>query len=316
MVGEIVRLLVEPNLRLDAARRGPRIVDVTVGAGGHASALLAAAPADAELLGIDRDSRALDLARERLAGFAPRVALVHAAFSDLPRLLDDRGWDRVDLFVADLGVSSMQLDDAERGFSFRHTARLDMRMDPTSGETAGELVARLPADELANLLRTLGEEPDARRIARAIERAIHLGSPPTTTSELQQIVLGAVRSHPGRPLRRDPATLTFQALRIAVNHELEELESLLASLPGRLAPGARAAFLAYHSLEDRAVKQTMRSWTASCTCPKGVPRCVCGGRPRALALTRRALQPSPEEVAQNPRARSARLRAVEWLDAG
>jgi 16S rRNA (cytosine1402-N4)-methyltransferase len=282
-----------------------RIVDLTLGAGGHAAALLAAAPSGSELLGIDRDARAHAVAAAALAPWTGRTHLRQARFSELPRVLAELGWPSVDAVLADLGVSSMQLDEAGRGFSFRLGADLDMRMDRDAGESAAELLERVSEEELAGLLADLGEMPRARRIARAIRRPV----PPRTTEELRARVAAAV----GRPTRRhDPATLVFQALRIAVNDELGELERLLDALPERLAPGARLAVLAYHSLEDRLVKRRFATWTASCTCPPEVLVCACGG-PRARRLTRRAERPSDSEVLANPRARSARLRAVEWI---
>lgn len=302
MRDEIVHLLVG-----DAPRPGLRVVDLTVGLGGHAEALLAALPADAGLLGIDRDEEALAVAGRRLAGFAGRAQLAHGRFGELPRLLVARGWERVDALIADLGVSSLQLDEGRRGFSFRADAALDMRMDAADGETAADLLRRATVEEIEGWLRSFGEEPEARRIARAIAT----GDRPSTTAELRERVAQASRR---RPVRRDPSTLTFQALRIAVNRELEELDALLAALPSVLAPGARVAILSYHSLEDRRVKEAFRAWTARCTCPPELPVCRCGGRARANRLTRRAARPTEEEIARNPRARSARLRALEWCD--
>lgn len=288
-------------------RQGLRVVDLTVGLGGHAEALLEALPADAQLLGVDRDREALALAARRLARFGDRVRLVHGRFSELPRLLAERGWDRADVVLADLGVSSLQLDDSGRGFSFRADASLDMRMDAGAGETAAELVRRASEEEIADWLHHFGEEPDARRIARSIVR----GARPATTAELRERVASAVRR---RSTRRDPATLTFQALRIAVNRELDELDELLAALPACLGPGSRVAILSYHSLEDRRVKDAFRSWIASCTCPPQLPVCRCGGRARAVRLSRGAGRPTDEEIERNPRSRSARLRALEWCD--
>ena len=300
MRAEVLRLLL-------GGRSEPlRMVDVTLGAGGHAAALLAASPAGSELLGLDRDSRAHALAAERLSPSAGRFQLRRARFSELGRVLDEIGWTSIDVVLADLGVSSMQLDEADRGFSFRFDAALDMRMDRDSGESAFDLLTRISEEELGQLLAELGEMPRARRIARTICR----GDRPRTTAALRERVVAAV----GRPSRHhDPATLVFQALRIAVNDELGELEALLDGLPSVLAPGGRVAVLAYHSLEDRIVKRRFASWTASCTCPPEIPVCVCGGTPRARRLSRGAERPEEAEVLRNPRARSARLRAVEWL---
>jgi 16S rRNA (cytosine1402-N4)-methyltransferase len=295
-------------------RSGVRVVDLTLGLGGHARALLEALPPDTQLLGLDRDPRALPRAAARLAGYGDRVHCVHARFSQLAAALDEMGWEEVDVVLADLGVSSLQLDDATRGFSFQRAGELDMRMDPSGGETALSLLARLDARECAALLRDFGEEPQARRIARAI-CAGPAEERPTTTDQLRARIASVVGPG-GHGARRDPATLTFQALRIAVNQELDELDALLEALPARLAPGARVAFLAYHSLEDRRVKQAIRSWTARCVCPPALPVCRCGGKALAVRLTSGAVRPSEDEVARNPRARSARLRAVEWARGG
>lgn len=314
-VWEVAGLEHEPVLRADVVRYllpkprpGLRLIDCTVGLGGHSEALLEAAPPDAELLVVDRDPAALAKSRARLAPFGERVRYAQAPFSTLGAVLAGIGWDRVDGLLADLGVSSMQLDDAARGFSFRSDAPLDMRMDPTRGESAAELVERLGEEDLADLIYDLGEEHRSRRIARAIKRA---GRPPTTTGELRAAVHRAVGPQRGR--RHDPATLTFQALRIAVNRELDELDALIDLLPERLAPGARAVFLSYHSLEDRRVKRRFARWRRSCVCPPELPVCRCGGRARAGAVTRRVVTPSEDEIRENPRARSARLRAIEWL---
>lgn len=286
-----------------------RLVDCTLGLGGHAEALLAAAPAGSELLGLDRDATALALARTRLAPFGDRFLAVQAPFSRLAEILDEQGWDSVDGVLADLGVSSMQLDEVERGFSFRADAPLDMRMDRSRGESAAELLERVDEVELTDILRRFGEEPAARRIARAI---VQSEPRPTTTGELHELV-GRVAGGPRHRRRRiDPATLTFQALRIAVNQELSEIEGWLESLPKLLAPGARIAVLAYHSLEDRRIKNVFRHWARACVCPPELLICRCGGEPLATALVRGAAKPSEDEIAVNPRARSARLRMVEW----
>lgn len=307
----------EPVMRADAVRLllpmprpGLRLVDVTTGLGGHSEALLEAAPSDAEILCIDRDPNALERSRARLARFGDRVHLVQSRFSGLSAAMEDVGWATADAVLADLGVSSMQLDDGQRGFSFQADAPLDMRMDPTRGESAAALVERLDERELGALIRELGDEPAGRRIARAIKRA---DESPATTGALRAAVHRAVGPRRGR--KHDPSTLTFQALRIAVNKELDELDSLLAQLPDRLAEHGRAVFLSYHSLEDRRVKRTFALWAKSCVCPPELPICRCGGQARATALTRRVATPSEEEIGRNPRARSARLRAIEWLEA-
>jgi 16S rRNA (cytosine1402-N4)-methyltransferase len=286
-------------------RPGARLVDATIGLGGHAAALLAAAP-DAELLGIDRDPAALARARERLTPHAARVALREGSFADLPAHLEATGWDAADAILVDLGVSSMQLDDAARGFSFRAAGSLDMRMGPSAARTAGDVVNGWDERDLARILREYGEEPRSRAIARAIVRA----RPLETTTALADVVARVVgRGKPGH----HPATRAFQAIRIAVNDELEALDRLLADGWRMLRPGGRLAILAYHSLEDRRVKTTFRRWASDCICPPHVVRCVCGWRATVRLVTSRALRPDADEIARNPRARSARLRIVERI---
>jgi len=299
MVAEVVEWL--------RPRPGAFLVDATVGLGGHAAALLAAAP-DTRLLGLDRDPAALAIARDRLRDAGERVILRHGRFTELGRVLHDVGWDGADAVLLDLGVSSLQLDDPTRGFSFQAAGALDMRMDPTGGLDAAEIVNRWPEKDLALVLHEYGEEPRARAVARAIVRR----RPITTTAALADVVRGVLgRGRPGH----HPATRTFQALRIAVNDELSELELFLADAWMLLRPGGRLAILAYHSLEDRRVKDTFRRWAADCLCPPRTPVCVCGWRAKVRVLTPRPLRPTAEEVARNPRARSARLRVVERLGA-
>lgn len=304
MRDEIVAALAERE-----TARPLRLVDCTLGLGGHAEALLAHAPAGSELLGLDRDAAALARAAARLEPFGARFTAVQAPFSRLAQVLEAQGWDAVDGVLADLGVSSMQLDEVERGFSFRADAPLDMRMDTSRGESAAELLARVDEVELTGILRRFGEEPAARRIARAI---VQSEARPTTTRELQELVERVAGGPRHRRRRINPATLTFQALRIAVNEELSEIETWLDALPAILRAGGRVAVLAYHSLEDRRVKNVFRSWARACVCPPELLICRCGGEPLATALVRGAAKPSEEEIAANPRARSARLRMVEW----
>ncbi len=295
------------------------LIDGTVGAGGHARALLEASHPEATLLGIDRDAQALEVAEERLAGLGDRVRLVHGAFdevlADLEEVLDApppvRG------ILLDLGVSSLQLDRPERGFSLRADGPLDLRMDPSGGEPAHALLERLDERALARLLGELGEERHARRIARALVRA----RPVRTTGQLAEVVAGAVPA-PARHGPRHPATRTFQALRIAVNGELERVRAVLPPALARLAVpgspqarGGRLAVLAYHSLEDRPVKQALAEAADACVCPPDLPVCGCGRVPTVRLLTRGAERPDADEVARNPRARSARLRAAERLPA-
>jgi len=289
-------------------RPGARLVDATIGLGGHAAALLAAAP-DTELLGLDHDPVALARTRARLAAFGDRVRLRESSFAALGAALDALGWDGADAILLDLGVSSMQLDDVARGFSFRAAAPLDMRMGPGAPHTAADLVNLADERELARILRDYGEEPRARAIARAVVRARPIA---TTTALADLVARVAGRGKPGH----HPATRTFQAIRIAVNDELGALDAFLADGWRRLRPGGRLAILAYHSLEDRRVKTAFRHWAADCHCPPHVVRCVCGWRPTVRLVTARAVRPDADEIARNPRARSARLRIVERLASG
>ncbi len=297
MVGVVVEWL--------RPRPGARLVDATVGLGGHAAALLAAAPGS-RLVGLDHDPEALARAGARLASAGSRVTLRRASYAELRRVLAELGWDGADAILLDLGVSSLQLDDAARGFSFRADGPLDMRMGPGAARAAAEIVNGWAEEDLARILFEYGEERRARAVARAIVRA----RPLAATRQLAAVVEHVLgRGRPGI----HPATRTFQALRIAVNDELNSLDRFLADGFEALRPGGRLAVLAYHSLEDRRVKEAFRRWAADCLCPPGIVPCACGWRARVRALTRRPLRPSAAEVAANPRARSARLRVVERL---
>ena len=298
---------------LEALRpeRGGLFVDATLGLGGHAEALLDAAPS-VRLVGIDRDPEALAFARARLERFGDRFVAVEGRHEELALHLDGLGFPEVDGVLADLGVSSMQLDRAERGFSFMKDGPLDMRMGRT-GPTAADLVADLPGEELARVFRDYGEEPRAKAVARAVVSARE-NAPIRTTGELRALVAKAVGGR--REEGRDPATRVFQALRIATNRELVELERFLDDAIARLSLGARVAVLSYHSLEDRIVKDVFRDRAAGCTCPPSFPVCVCSRR-RVLALvTKKPIRPSDEEVLENRRSRSARLRVAERIAPG
>jgi 16S rRNA (cytosine1402-N4)-methyltransferase len=275
-------------VRAIAPRAGRVYVDVTLGAGGHTVALLEAEPR-ARIVAIDRDPVAIAAAQEQLGPVSDRMTLVHGAFSQLREHLDALGISRVDGIVADLGVSSPQLDDAARGMSFRREGPVDMRMDPESGETALDLIARLDDDELADVVYRYGEERRSRRIARSIKKAFDAGEL-RTTLDLRRAVVRAVG--PARVGGVDPATRTFQALRIAVNRELEQLERLLTVLPDIVAEGGMAAIISFHSLEDRLVKRAFAG-------------------PGWLPLTKKPQMASEEECTQNARARSAKLRAAQ-----
>ncbi len=289
---------------------GRLVLDGTLGGGGHAELLLARGAA---VIGIDRDPRAVAAASARLARYGEAFRAVRADFRDAPGVLAALGVAGVDGALVDLGVSSPQLDDPSRGFSFREAGPLDMRMGE-EGETVAELLARAGEEELARILSEYGEEPFARRIARALKRAVNALAPGESldTARLAELVASAI-PRKAWPKRIHPATRTFQALRIAVNDELGALAAWLGHLPSMLHVGGRAAAIAFHSLEDRMVKERFRSLTQGCTCPPGLPVCACGAEASFAAVTRKAAKASEAEVAGNPRARSARLRAVEKL---
>ena len=288
-------VMVAETLALLAPERGGLFVDCTIGLGGHTRALLEAGAS--RVIGLDRDPDALRVARERLEPFGDRVTLVHADYRDLGRVLDELQIAGVAGAVADLGVSSMQLDAEGRGFSFRRDEPLDMRMDRSQGPTAADLLAQVDEEPLANLIFQHGEERFSRRIARAIVEARRAG-PITTTGQLAQIVRRAV---PARGYQRiDPATRTFQAVRIWVNRELEALDRFLADACARLVAGGRLTVITFHSLEDRIVKHAFRAMAQA-------------GRLALRILTKRPLVPGEAEVERNPRSRSAKLRAIERL---
>jgi len=286
--------------------RGGVYVDATVGLGGHARALLMASP-EVRVVGIDRDPDALRVARQRLAAFGERFVVVEGRHEDLAEHLDRLGLARVDGVLADLGVSSMQLDRAERGFSFMKEGPLDMRMG-RDGPTAADLVATASREELTRIFREWGEERMAGPIARTVVEAREK-APIRTTGEMRRLVLRVLK--PRRGMHKDPATRVFQALRIATNHELVELERFLDDAIARLALGARLSVLSYHSLEDRIVKRAFQRHTAGCTCPPSFPVCVCPRRRVMALVTRKAVRPSLAEIGGNPRARSARMRVLE-----
>ena len=301
-------VLLQEVLDALACRPGGFWVDGTVGGGGHAEAILRATVPDGRLLACDRDQEAAATALLRLRPFGDRAVVRHADYRALPSLLDEIGAPPASGILLDLGVSSLQLDDPGRGFSFRTDGPLDMRMDRTQTLTAADLVNTLPVRELEAILKELGEEKAAARIARAIVRARDR-APIRTTLHLARIIADVVAPSS----RIHPATRAFQALRIATNRELEGLDRLLAEAITRLAPEGRLAVVAFHSLEDRIVKRTFASLTRRCVCPRDLPVCVCGRPGLVRSVTRRAVRPGAEEVRRNPRSRSARLRAVERL---
>ena len=293
MTGRHEPVMTADVLRLLAPRPGAVIVDATVGLGGHSLAILPHLLPNGTLIALDQDRAALEQAKRRLAEFEPRAVFRHGNFRDLPAILRTEGFERVDGLLLDLGMSSPQVDDAGRGFSFLREGPLDMRMDPEQGRPSSDLVNRLGADELEQMFSELGEERFARRIAARIARERD-AEPITTTARLAQVIAAAVPAG-ARHARLHPATRVFQALRIAVNDELGALNDLLAVLPDLLAPGGRAAILSYHSLEDRPVKRAFLAGKAE---------------GRWTILTKKPLTADDDEVSGNPRARSAKLRAV------
>lgn len=283
------------------------LVDATVGLGGHSEALLRQ-HSQLRLLAIDRDPEALERSRERLRPFAERVTFARGRHEQLIEILKQHEIERVSGLLADLGVSSMQLDDARRGFSFRYDAPLDMRMG-SEGPTAADLIATVEERELTKILRDYGEEPMARRIAGAIVAA-RTEAPIETTARLVEVIRSVKKPRYGEI---DPATLTFQALRIATNEELVGLDRFVDDAVSMLEPQARIAVISFHSLEDRIVKQAFRRLEGECTCPPGMPVCGCGAKAVVKALTGRPVTASEEEIARNPRSRSAKLRVAEKL---
>jgi 16S rRNA (cytosine1402-N4)-methyltransferase len=300
-------VLLQEVITMLQPRSGGSYIDATVGAGGHATALLEASSPDSQLFGFDRDQNALEVARRQLTQFGQRVHLFHANFDRLAQVAKAHDIPRADGILLDLGVSSMHLDQPQRGFSFQTDGPLDMRMDPSTGSTAADLVNRLPEDELANLIYRYGEERHSRRIARAIVKA----RPIQRTLELAQIVVRAVRSGGSGRIKIHPATRTFQALRIAVNDELGALERVLPQALESLEPGGRLAVISFHSLEDRIVKQYFKQESQDCICPPEQPVCTCKHKAIINIISKRPITPSLDEIDANPRARSAKLRVVE-----
>ena len=280
-------------------------VDGTVGAGGHARGVLEACAPDGRLLGLDLDPQALALARENLAPYGQRVVLIQASFVSLPEAIHDLGWDVVDGILLDLGVSSMQMDTPERGFSLHHEAPLDMRFNPESGLTAAELINSLPKGDLAYLLFKYGEEPRANRIAKRIVEA----RPIATTTQLAEIVK---RVYPGHS-RVHPATRTFQALRIAVNDELTAVEKVLPEAAAALRPGGRLALISFHSLEDRMVKEFIRQESKDQINPNYEQIYEVERRAVLKEINRKPITPGEKEIRENPRSRSAKLRVAEKI---
>ncbi len=307
-------VLVEEVVTMLAPAAGSLQIDATVGGGGHTERILEASQPDGRLLGLDADGAAIARTRRRLARFGDRLVLRQANFRDVGTVAPAAGFAAVDGVLMDLGLSSYQLADTDRGFGFRAGGPLDMRFDPSRGVPAAELLATLDERELTALFREFGEEPHARRIARAIVRS-RGSSPITTAEELAALVEATVPSPPTGRRRIHPATRVFQALRIAVNAELDALAEGLAAAIDLLRPGGRLVVISYHSLEDRVVKRFIAAERRGCTCPPELPICVCGRTPRLRVIPPGLVRPTPTEIAANPRARSARLRAAERLAA-
>ena len=302
-------VLLDEALGLLCENRGRRFIDGTLGGGGHSEGILRSLP-EAEVLGIDRDPEALAAASLRLQGWGERFRAVQGRFSQMQSLAEQQGWQEVDGVLLDIGVSSAQIDNPARGFSFRFDAPLDMRMNPQEGQSAADLLNQLPEQELADILYHYGEERKARRIAKAIVERREL-KPWESTRELNELlerIVGRARQH-GLP----PATRSFQALRIAVNAELEELRLALQAALQICRVGGRIAVISFHSLEDRIVKNFFRHEASSCVCPPGLPLCNCGKKANLRLVNRKIIQAGAEERRQNPRAASAKLRVAERI---
>jgi 16S rRNA (cytosine1402-N4)-methyltransferase len=296
-----------------AVRPDGTYVDANLGGGGHAEAVLEASGTRGLLLGIDADGGAIEMSRVRLARFGNRLSTFHGSSSHLARAITDAGFSEVDGVYFDLGLSSDQLVDRERGFGIRAGGLLDLRFDTRSGESAAELIAQASAAELEQIFRDYGEEPHAAKIARAIV-ATRVSAPITTAEELAALVEQSVPKRYGPPSRIHPATRVFQALRIAVNDELTALSTALAAAIAALRVGGRIVVLTYHSLEDRIVKQAFAAAARDCICPPRVPVCTCANQATLRLITKHPITASEEEIAANPRSRSAKLRAAERLE--
>ncbi len=299
-------VLYQPSIDALQPHDGGRYVDATVGAGGHAFGILELSAPSGELLGLDRDENALEIAGRKLEKFQSRVYLRHASYVRMKTEAGNLGWHVVDGILMDLGLSSMQLDTPERGFSFRTDNPLDMRFDPTSGLSAADLVNTYREDEISRILWEFGEEPKSRQIAAAIMRQ----RPIFTTGELAALVARVYGPHRGE---HHPATRTFQAIRIAVNDELGGLQTTLPIAISLLKPGGRLAIITFHSLEDRMVKQYFQRESRDCLCPPAQPICTCGHKAILRMVSRKPINPTDGEIKENPRSRSARLRIAEKL---
>jgi 16S rRNA (cytosine1402-N4)-methyltransferase len=304
-------VLLGETMKFLAPERGGLFVDCTVGLGGHSETILESSD-ETRVIGIDLDTEALTFVRQRLVRFGDRFRAFHANFRQIAQVLEDAGESSPQGILADLGVSSLQFDSSDRGFSFRFDAPLDMRMDPSSGDdTAAELLLSLPEAEIANIIFEFGEERHSRKIARRIVKRREQGNPVTTTKELAELVQHSVG--PKKHYQLHPATRTFQALRIAVNRELEGLGEFIETAVDLLTPGGCFVGISFHSLEDRILKRELRRLAGHCDCPPRQPVCSCGARRAVEILTRRPITPTEEEIEVNARARSAKLRAATKL---
>lgn len=304
-------VLLAETIELLAPQNGGTFVDATLGLGGHSEAILEASP-KTKVIGIDQDLEAIAFAKKRLEKFGDRFKVFHANFSEIEKVLDEAKIEKVDGVLADLGVSSLQLDSENRGFSFRFDAPLDMRMNADSDdETAAELLESLSEFEVARIIYEYGEERFSRRIARRIIEKRERGESPKTTKELAELVARSVPFN--KKERIHPATRTFQALRIAVNHELEILESFLRAVIDKLNKNGHLAIISFHSLEDRIVKRIFQKMSGKCECPPKFPICICGAEKKVEILTRKPVVAQEIEISKNPRARSAKLRACQKL---
>lgn len=301
-----VPVLYHEVLTLLRPKTNGRFIDGTLGAGGHTAGLLDASAPDGRVLGFDRDPEAITFARQQLAGYGDRVQYVNDSYARMAQIAPAAGFAQVDGILLDLGLSSRQLDDSQRGFAFRLDGPLDMRFDQTGGETAADLLNNRTEAELAEIFWRYGEESASRKFARLIVN----NRPITQTVQLADLIAAASR---GKKRRIHPATQIFQALRIAVNHELEAVAQGIPATLDLLKPGGRLAVISFHSLEDRFVKRLFRQWSTACICPPEQPVCTCGGKASARLITRKAVQASATEIAQNPRSRSARLRVIEKI---
>jgi 16S rRNA (cytosine1402-N4)-methyltransferase len=299
-------VLYHESLKYLQPQPGMRFVDGTLGAGGHAFGILSSSAPDGRLLGLDLDQKAIEIAQSRLKDFGSRVILRNQSFCTIKQAIEDLGWDCVNGVILDLGISSMQVDNAAQGFSFLRDAPLDMRFDQRTGPTAADLLNSLPESDIADIIWKFGEDPRSRKIARMIVK----NRPVLTTTQLAEIVMSTGQKEKSKT---HPATRTFQALRIAVNNELEVLKKGLENTLASLCSGGRMAVITFHSLEDRIVKQFLQTESKGCICPPEQIICNCGHSASLIVITKKPVLPSQEEIGDNPRTRSAKLRVAEKI---